>query len=146
MVERALSNNILTTRSLLGFIMAGLLPPLLFFGLGLIEGKFLEGLWAAAVMLPYSAFVTLIFGLPAVLLLNMIKFVKLRWYILAGLIAGIGFATYFILLGLLREEIVLGGKTYFAQLVILAALGMLSSTGYWLTARPDQSSTSLTVK
>ena len=145
MVERALSNSILTTRSLAGLLMAAALPPLLFLGLGLATGKFFEGLWMVEVILPYSALVTLIFGLPTALVLNKIRLVKLRWYIVAGLIVGIGFGIYSIMPGISREEIALGGKSYFAQIVILAALGVLSSTGYWLTARPDRSSISLTV-
>jgi len=126
-------------RFLAGCLVAPLTPGILFFCISLL-GNPSEGVWALklSALAGYPALIVL--GLPAYLLLRLLKRTDLLSYVFIGLL--IGGIISFILVSPLGAHV--GGTVPIVSfppvpfLTLAAFFGALSSGAFWLIARPDR--------
>lgn len=134
-----LGRDPISVREVIGLAIATMIPGALIFTFGIALGTFTEAVWGFQFANEIAVIYAIFFGLPAIAILNALKFYRFLWYIVMSAITAIFLGLDWIAPGYSSLE-----SAYERLAVILFSLGILfimsalTCAGYWLIARPDR--------
>jgi len=130
-------------RTLLAFLIAPLVPGLIFLVLSLFSGELGTGIWALIVASAVGYGAAIMIGLPVLFVMHRLRFYRLVAYLVMGQLVSLVVGFYLIVypLATIRDEPFslhrLVAANY-GQIAIIAFLGLFTTLAYWLVARPDR--------
>lgn len=130
--------RLITMKEILGLALVTLIPSAALSLPAVLGGKLNDVVWAFPVITAVAAVVSIVIGLPAIMLFNWFGLLGLQWYIVIGLAVSLVLAAYFIFPNAAEADLSLGWAAYAAQYVILLFLSLLVTAIYWLAVRPDR--------